>query len=490
MSRRQIIVLALVPLLLTGCGKEATAPADPWRDSPAPARLSDLPGPVRSFIERKEQDVLRLARALGVQPDEGTREYFRCARAGQYRAASRIFQDLRERGGKVESPRHDPNLRLPLWDPLLEVQLALEAYAAGAGSFATTLGEGIAASIPRGSIYFGGTDTGRGLAAAFAQPRDGQDSFFVLTQNQLNDRQHLDYLQAAYGSHLRIPTGEEQQRCFQTYLADARRRYEHDRQHPGEPLQLRPGENVKVVDGLTMVEGQVAVMMLNGLMAKFLFEQNRDREFFVEESFPLDWMYPHLMPHGYILKLEREPLPALPLEAVSRDREFWRRQQTRWVGGWLTPETPVRTVCEFVERVHLRRDLGGFEGDVTFVQNRYARAAFAKLRVAQAGVYAWRVSRATQSKDRQSSSAEADFAFRQSFAFDPGSPETLFRYVNLLVAAQRMEDALLVARTALALAPQDSTRSELVQQLERLRGQHAPQNGKVPDPPGSHVHLR
>jgi hypothetical protein len=45
----------------------------------------------------------------------------------------------------------------------------------------------------------------------------------------------------------------------------------------------------------------------------------------------------------------------------------------------------------------------------------------------------------------------ADFAFRQAWALCPGSPETVFRYVNLLTGEGRTADALLIAETAAKL---------------------------------------
>ena len=42
----------------------------------------------------------------------------------------------------------------------------------------------------------------------------------------------------------------------------------------------------------------------------------------------------------------------------------------------------------------------------------------------------------------------ADFAFRQAWAICPYSPETVIRYVNLLISQNRRSDALLVAETA------------------------------------------
>ncbi len=187
MAMRSNLFLTLT-LALGGCsGEERSQIGPPQAESP-PSILRDLPPQVRSFIERKEQDTLALAKKLKVEPDRLTLEYFPHARKGEYRAASRIYQDLRERGGKVESPKFD-HLSLPLWDPLLEVQLALDAYAAGAGRFAAAFGEGVAESIPRGSIYFGGTDPGRALPTAFSKSSTAGDPFITLTQNQLKNFQ-------------------------------------------------------------------------------------------------------------------------------------------------------------------------------------------------------------------------------------------------------------------------------------------------------------
>jgi hypothetical protein len=48
---------------------------------------------------------------------------------------------------------------------------------------------------------------------------------------------------------------------------------------------------------------------------------------------------------------------------------------------------------------------------------------------------------------------EADFAYRQAFLFCPYSPETLFRYGGLLAQTNRLDDAILLARTYLILDP-------------------------------------
>ncbi|HOX04467.1 MAG TPA: hypothetical protein P5555_19690 [Candidatus Paceibacterota bacterium] len=57
---------------------------------------------------------------------------------------------------------------------------------------------------------------------------------------------------------------------------------------------------------------------INALLARKLFDANPGREFYIEESFPLDWMYPHLSPHGLIMKIHRQPLPPSPPRRLTR----------------------------------------------------------------------------------------------------------------------------------------------------------------------------
>src|SRR6476646_6055414 len=104
------------------------------------------------------------------------------------------------------------------------------------------------------------------------------------------------------------------------------------------------------------VSGQVAVMSINGLLTKVMFDHNPKNEFFVEESFPLDWMYPYLTPFGIIMKINRQPLPELTEQFVKTDHEFWSHYSSRITGNWINYDTPVKQIAEFVEKVYLRRD--------------------------------------------------------------------------------------------------------------------------------------
>jgi tetratricopeptide (TPR) repeat protein len=269
-------------------------------------------------------------------------------------------------------------------------------------------------------------------------------------------------------------TPDDSQRCFQEYMADAQKRMQLN--------QLKQGEDVKIIDNRVQVSGQVAVMNINGLLTKVIFDHNPKNEFFVEESFPLDWMYPHLTPFGIIMKINRQPLPSLTEDVLSRDHQFWKQFSKRLTGDIIDYDTPVKQITDWIEKTYLRHDLNGFTGDRKFLHDDDAQKSFSKLRSSIGGIYAWRVSRDPRTcppEYRPKSNAEyervlkeADFTFRQAFAFCPYSPEAVFRYCQLLLQwapAPRLDDALLVAQTCLKLDPYNGQVMGLVNSIKSYK---------------------
>ena len=268
-----------------------------------------------------------------------------------------------------------------------------------------------------------------------------------------------------------IASPQDSQVCFQEYLGDAQRRLQLN--------QLRPGEDVKIIDNRVQVSGQVAVMAINGLLTKVMFDKNPDNEFFVEESFPLEWMYPHLTPFGVIMKINRKPLSSFTEDIYERDHEFWSQFSERLIGNWITYDTPVSNIVSFIEKVYLRHNWGGLtDGQKKFARDDNGQKAFSKLRSSIGGVYAWRLGPSCPPEFAPKNDAEkrrlykeADFTFRQAFAFCPYSPEALFRYVQLLIQppagiAPRFDDALLIAKTAQKLDPYNGQIAGLIANLE------------------------
>jgi tetratricopeptide (TPR) repeat protein len=278
---------------------------------------------------------------------------------------------------------------------------------------------------------------------------------------------------------IHTPSPAESEKSFKDYLADAQRRLDHDRNFPNEPRQVRPGEDVRIVENRVQVSGQVAVMAINGLLTKVIFDANPDHEFFVEESFPLDWMFPHLSPYGIIMKINREPVPEFTEEMVQKDHEFWSQYAQRAIGTWIRNETTVSNICEFVQRVHIRRDYDQFQGDRKFIRDSDAQKAFSKLRSSIGGLYSWRIPYAKTPAEQQRLIREAEFSFKQAYAFCPYSPEALFRYVQLLTTLGRTSEGLLLATTSLALDPYNGQIKSLIDELERIRKQQA----SLPVPP-------
>ena len=220
--------------------------------------------------------------------------------------------------------------------------------------------------------------------------------------------------------------------------------------------------------------------MINGLLCKVIFDHNPTNDFYVEESFPLDWMYPYETPSGIIMKINRQPLMELTDDVFKKDHEFWSKYSERLVGNWITYDTTVQQIADFAQKVYLGNNYAGFTGDRKFVRDDDAQKAFSKLRSSIAGMYAWRLGQSCPPEYRQKSDAaqnalvrETDFAFKQSFAFCPYSPEAVYRYVNFLLPLGRLDDALIVAETCLKLDPFNDSVKSLVSQLQDFKKQSA-----------------
>ena len=326
------------------------------------------------------------------------------------------------------------------WEqPVKETFRTIEAFAAGNEKYSQAFGDDIIRSIPSGSIYFGGSDPGRFIVTALEKSHTAADPFFTLTPMDLADGSYMDYLRSMYGDKIYIPTESDADKCFQVY-ADAARQQEKEQRHPNE---VTNATKPRFPFG-----GQYGATTPNALLAKVIFDKNTNREFYLEENVPLEWMFPYLEPHGLIMKINRQPLAGLSDEVVRQDRDYWTKYVTPMIGGWLNENTTVGEVTAFAEKVFLRHELHGFTGDPQFVQNYYSCRAYSRLRSSLGELYAWRAYNATDAVEKQRMNRAADLAYRQAFALCPYFTLTVYRYVNFLLNEKRFSEALQVGETA------------------------------------------
>jgi hypothetical protein len=452
-------------LFISSCAKRQ--PSE-WQSIKNPEVVTQL----KSFVAEKEEQ----ANASTNKMPKEFKRFFAAADRGDWLVVSNMFYDLGQRNGHFEGAGEPEwQLRGIPWYAVAEIWGGFAAFSEGDEEYSAAFANGIIDSIPPGSVYFGGTDPGRFLITAMQKSQVKGDPFFTLTQNALCDGSYLDYLRSMYGDRIYIPTSEDSQKCFEDYMDDVQRRMQNH--------QLKPGENVKTdANGKIQVSGQVAVMEINGRLVKTIFDKNPDHEFFIEESFPLDWMCPYLKPHGLILKINRQPLPVLSEDIVSKDHDYWAKLVQPMIGDWLHDDTPVEQVAAFAKKTFGKQEFTGFTGDPRFIENAYSHMMFSKLRGSIAGIYMWRLDQAAVEQEKDRMARAADFAFRQTWALCPNSTEAVFRYVNFLLKQKRISDALLVAETAtqmpVAQGAEGGQFRSLVSQLQKYQKANASSGGK------------
>ncbi len=265
-------------------------------------------------------------------------------------------------------------------------------------------------------------------------------------------------------TEIQEPGKTDSEQAYRDYQDDAHRRIEHDAKFPNEPKQVRPDESMIITkDGQMQLTGQGGVFRINGALTQWIFDRNPDHEFYVEESFPLDWMYPYLTPFGIIMKVNRQPVPEITPEMMARDHQFWSDYSERTIGNWITYDTSVKEICDFCEKVYVTHDYSEFKGDPKFVRDEDAQKSFSKLRNAiGCSIYQWRAGLLGGSAPpppplsqaaRQQITREAEFALKQSFAYCPFSPEPIVHLMNLYQVQNRWEDTRLLLKTAQKLDP-------------------------------------
>ena len=221
------------------------------KEAQACASTSVLPSEIRAIFRYADRgDWLALSNS--VQRVQERYRYWYSLNNG-YQSGYNVFESY-ERDFQRKFIYKMPPFRLQgtQGETALEVYGAFDGFMTGGEKYATEFGREIIDSIPPGSIYFGGTAPGRFIVTAMCKSQTGGDPFFTLTQNSLADGFYVDYLRLMYGKKIYIPTDQDIHNAF---VADEK--------------FARTNQS-----GVT---GQVAVMQVNGLIAKAVFEKKYEK---------------------------------------------------------------------------------------------------------------------------------------------------------------------------------------------------------------------
>ena len=184
-----------------------------------------------------------------------------------------------------------------------------------------------------------------------------------------------------------IPSPEDSQDCFQQYTEDVARRQALSQLKPAKMSMLIPTAACRC-------PARSRVMKINGLLCKVIFDHNPTNEFYVEESFPLDWMYPYETPSGIIMKINRHPVLSLLRRRLTRKTMNSGANIPTGSSATGSPTTPASRKSPTLPRKFIcGNNYAGFKGDRKFVRDDDAQKAFSKLRSSIAGMYAWRLGR-------------------------------------------------------------------------------------------------
>ncbi|MEG1788228.1 MAG: DUF2723 domain-containing protein [Kiritimatiellia bacterium] len=274
--------------------------------------------------------------------------------------------------------------------------------------------------MEQGAVFFGGTDPGRFVPTYMVYAANFRSDIYVFTQNALADATYMNVERDLYGNQLWIPSADNVHDAFTSYVDDVQ-------------AGRRKGKGtITESNGRMQISGSASVMSINADLSRMIFDRNPTHTFYVEESYPIDWMKTQLEPAGLAMRLVRER--KADLEAVqTRDADFW---------DWMTRRLAVRT--------DFRRD---------FV----AQKSFSKLRSSIGGVYAM-----------NGKTVAAERAFAEALWLFPISPEVIFRYVQEgLIPFYRFADAIRLLKTYGRADPNNVKVPYLIDRLEALESAYA-----------------
>jgi hypothetical protein len=203
MINKRTFLEVLATILICPVPGRAQANASTSKLAPA----AGLEGRLKQFFADKHQQAVALAKQINEPIALEILDFFEAGEKGDWKRVAENYWDSSVVGQTVR-----------------ECAGAYQEFVQGEAEYVTLFGREILNSMPRGSIYLGGTEPGRWLPTAFCKSHAGADPVFVLSQNGLVDAVYLKYLRAMYRDQIATPTAENLEKASQDYAAEVEQR--------------------------------------------------------------------------------------------------------------------------------------------------------------------------------------------------------------------------------------------------------------------------
>ena len=385
--------------------------AVPFPKPTLPRDGTELGKHFRKFAALKQAEIQQVAEAKGTDLPAQVDAFFAAIRSNQWSRAEAVYMAF-----KHSARRQGDNDASALSTGMHDVSGVYDLTDDWNSQLMKLYVDEALRAVPDGSIVFGGTSEGRFFITYGAQVQQ-KGKVTVVTQNALADNTYVDYLRHAVGKRISVFPVEDSASAFQEYVEDVKA---GRRDSKG---------SMSIEGGRVKITGVHAVMDINGILARRLVEMNQDaHDFYVEESYIIDWMYEYLTPHGLIMKLNKRPIETLPMATVKADKKYWQDLESK-----------LNSIPDFS-------------------QTDAARKAFSKCRCAIAGLYA-----------HHDMKTEAEAAFRQALRLCPSSPEANFRFADLLKKSGEYGEAGAVLTEYMKSDPSSEQTTRVTEYLKKLR---------------------
>ena len=291
--------------------------------APAPTPEEIVAAKVSQFSRNRREIAQRIGQRLQKKVPVEVEAFFDANESGSWEDINARWKVLAKRSGQYTDSKNSEELN-PFWMAVIDAYGVAEQAHDWPAQKLLDYGNAVLGSLRPGMVYVGGTDNGRWIPELLNDTNEGEQHV-ILTQNALADGRHVEWMREVYGDRLATLSEEDSQRAFKEYTTDAQKRLEHDQQFPDEPKQVRPGEDVKWVDGRVQVSGQVAVKTINEKLLQMLMGKNPDLSFALQESFPLKGTYPDALPLGPLMELRaQDGQNTFTAERAAQSLDYWR----------------------------------------------------------------------------------------------------------------------------------------------------------------------